>query len=177
MLRRFCNTAVLAGVAIVLIASCTENTGAIKTGDMGQPGKPAAPVSISYAVLEKVVVGERVEITITVTALSRARSLTVKLTAGEGLNLTGGEFEAEYAELDAGESVSETVTVVPSIEGVLYLNVFVTGGFGPSTMGRIGAVPINVGESEAGRKGLKSPGTPAIDDKGEKIIIMPAEER
>ena len=101
--------------------------------------------------------------------------LTLKLTAGEGLSMTTGEFIKNYGDQLRKAVISETVAVTPSTDGVLYLNIFLSGTFNGKQMTRAGAVPIKVGS--ATQKMLKKSGQAATDSKGQKIIIMPAEEK
>lgn len=164
--------------ATILIFSggiaCSETSNKIISKELLQSGKPTAPISISYIVPAKANVGENITVTVEFKTLSDASGLKLKLSAGKGLELTSGKYEVDYGNQPVNSTFSETVTVVPQTEGILYLNVFITGTFNGNTMVRTGAVPINVGSDL--RKMLKKPGQVTTDSKGQKIIIMPAQE-
>lgn len=164
--------------ATILIFSggiaCSETSSKIISKELPLSGKPTAPISISYTVPAKAAIGENVTVTVKFKTLSNAGGLKLKLSAGKGLELTSGKYEVDYGSQPMNSTFSETVTVVPQTEGILYLNVFVTGTFGGNAMVRTGAVPINVGSAR--RKMLKKPGQVTTGPKGQKIIIMPAQE-
>lgn len=142
--------------------------------ELSNSGKPTAPISISYTVPAKVAIGDNVEVTVTIKALSDVNDFSLKLIAGEGLEMPSGEYLKSYGNQPRNSSFSETVTVSPNTEGILYLNVFATGTFNGKKMTHAGAVPINTGT--ATQKMLKKSGKVTTDSKGQKIIIMPVEE-
>lgn len=137
-------------------------------------GKPSAPISISYSVPANVATGDNVQVTVTIKALSDVNDFNLKLTAGEGLEMSSGEYLKSYGSQVRNSAFTETVTVIPNTEGILYLNVFATGTFNGKKMTNAGAVPIKTGN--ATRKMLKKSGQATTDTRGQKIIIMPAEE-
>ena len=168
-----CITLVVSLIFLWLIA-CSDKSAKVISSEVSQSGKPTAPISISYTVPEKTTVGENVTVIVEFRTLSDAEGLRIEFTAGEGLKLTSGRYKVDYGIRPGNSTFSETVTVVPQTEGILYLNVFVTGIFGGNTMVRTGAVPVNVGATT--HKMLKKPGNVTTDSKGQKIIILPAEE-
>ncbi len=143
--------------------------------ELPRSGKTSAPISVSYSVPATNAINDKVKVIITVKPLSDVGGLTLKLTAGEGLAMPTEEFNKNYGDQLRNAVFSETVTVTPSTDGILYLNVFVSGTFNGKQMTRSGAVPIKVGA--ATQKMLKKSGQAATDSKGQKIIIMPAEEK
>lgn len=142
--------------------------------ELPRSGKPTAPISISYSVLANVAIGDNVQVTVTIKALSDVNDFNLKLTTGEGLEMPSGEYLKNYGNQVRNSAFSETVTVIPNTEGILYLNVFATGTFNGKKMTNAGAVPIKTGT--ATRKMLKKLGQATTDSKGQKIIIMPAVE-
>jgi len=169
-----CITLVVSLIFLWLIA-CSDKSAKVISSEVSQSGKPTAPISISYTVPEKTTVGENVTVIVEFRTLSDAEGLRIEFTAGEGLKLTSGRYKVDYGIRPGNSTFSETVTVVPQTEGILYLNVFVTGIFGGNTMVRTGAVPVNVGATT--HKMLKKPGNVTTDSKGQKIMILPAEEK
>lgn len=167
-------TGFAASLIFLGLIACSDKSSKVTIGQLQQSGKPTPPISISYTIPSKAAVGENVRVTVDFKTLSDVDGLKLEFTAGEGLELLSGRNEIEYGNYPKDSAFSETVTVVPRTEGILYLNVFVTGTFGGNTMVRTGAVPINVGEDE--RQMLKKPGPVTTESEGQKIIIMPAEE-
>ena len=143
---------------------------------MSYKGKPSAPISISYSVPAQNSVGDSIPVTITIQVLSDFDSLKLEAIAEEGLRLLpSGPYERSYGSRPRNAALSETVTVIPSQEGRLYLNVFVTGVFNGKKMGHTRSIPLNVGTTSA--KTLKKSNQVTTDSKGQKIVIMPAEEK
>lgn len=165
----------LASLFSIGLIACSEKSSKLVSGEVPLSGKPTAPVSISYTVPEKADVGESITVTVKFKILSDAENVDLKLTADKGLELTSGETEMAYGSQPANSTFSESVAVVPHTEGILYLNVFVTGTFNGKTMVRTGAVPVNVGTNT--RKIMKKSGKITTDSTGRKIIIMPADEK
>ena len=157
------------------LLACTSNSRELITKEIPPSGKPVAPVTISYTVPEKAGVGESITVTVSFKLLSDAEKVTLKLTPDKGMEITSGKTDVDYGEQLANSAFSESVTIVPHTEGVLYLNVFVTGTFGGRKMVRTGAVPVYVGTDI--RKMMKNSGKTVTDSTGKKIIIMPAEEK
>ncbi len=143
-----------------------------------KPHKPAAPISISFSAPERVKVNEDVVIVVNLKTLSSARGLKIKFTTDAGLEMktgVGGVYEAGYDSAPKDTTFTETVVVVPRSEGMLYLNVFAAGTFGNRKMGHVASIPLMVGLNPL--KTMKKPGQSSTDEKGRKLIIMPAEEK
>jgi hypothetical protein len=139
-------------------------------------GKASAPVSISYTVPAQNDLGESIPVTITIKTLSDVSGLKLELKTEEGLSLfQSGAYEKSYGSRLRNDVVTETVTIVPSREGRLYFNVFVSGTFNEKNMVQAISIPVTVGTTNT-KTTLKS-GQVTTDGKGQKIIIMPAEEK
>ena len=170
-----CATLLTACLVFSGTASCSKTSNQTISGKVPEPSKPSAPVSISYTVPAKAAVDESVEVTIKFNTRSDVEELTLTLTGGNGLELVPAEYEIDYGTQPLNSTFSETVTVVPRSEGVLYLNIFVAGTFNGNRMVRTGAVPVKVGSGDIGKM-LKKSGQVTSDAEGRKIIIMPARE-
>lgn len=139
-------------------------------------GKPSAPVAISYSIPEKNSIGDSIPVSITIQILSDVDNLTLEVIAEEGLRLPSpGPYEWSYGSRPRNATVSETVIVIPSQKGRQYLNIFVAGVFNGKQMGHSLSIPMNVGTT--GEKTLKKSNWVTTDSKGQKIVIMPAEEK
>lgn len=139
-------------------------------------GKSTIPVIISYTVPETNQAGTYINVTINLKTLVDVNNFTLEIIADEGLALSpAGAYTVDYGDCLKNKTFSETVTVVPSAQGRLYLNVFISGVFNGKKMVDTLSVPINVGSVM--QKTMKMSGQAAQDAKGKKIIIMPAEEK
>ena len=156
-------------------AACSKTSDQTTSGEVPEPNKPSAPISIAYTVPAKASVGETVEVTIKFSPLSDAEELTLTLTGGNDLQLVSPESEINYGTQSMNSAFSETFTVTPLSEGIRYLNVFIAGMFDGNRMVRTGAVPIKVGSGN-GDEMLKKLGRITSDAEGQKIVIMPAQE-
>ena len=172
-IKRMCLTVLMA--SLVFFSLQTAHAAGKKRTELPRSGKTTAPLSIFYTVPPRNAVGDKVRIAVTVKALSDVKGLTLKLAPGEGLSMEGGTFMKNYGDQPRNTEFTETVAVTPSVDGILYLNIFASGTFNGRKMTRTGAVPVQVGANA--RKMLKKSGQAATDDKGQKIIIMPAEEK
>lgn len=157
------------------MAGCSKTSDQTTSGEIPEPNKPSAPISIAYTLPAKASVGETVEVTIEFSTLSDAEKLTLTLTGGNSLELVSPESEINYGTHSMNSVFSETFTVMPLSEGILYLNVFIAGTFNGNRMVRTGAVPIKVGSGN-GDEMLKKLGRVTSDAEGQKIVIMPAQE-
>jgi len=172
------NSLLIACLTVMILmglAGCSNKMNDVIIGEFSWRGKPTAPITVLYTVPAKTVIGESAEVILEFRTLVDVDGLRLKLTAGEGLSITPKKFEVDYGNQPANSSFSETVTVIPESEGMLYMNVFIYGTFHGKRMVRTGAVPIMVGSDK--RRMLKKPDKVTTDSEGHKIIIMPAEEK
>jgi hypothetical protein len=154
--------------------ACSGNSGKLVTKKAVRAGKKVAPISISYEPVSEAEIGEAIDIEITCETLSDVSDLKLKLAPSKGMDMIPATFEVEYGDRSGKFKFSEHVGVVPGKEGLLYLNVFVSGIFDNRRMVRSGAVPVKVGNDP--QKMLKSSGKLKTDTTGQRVISMPAEE-
>ena len=168
--------AVLLGCFMALMAPCASSFAAEKSFHKAVKvsGKPTAPIDISYAVPESVAIGASVNVVVTISVRSDVTDLGVKITAGEGLSLSGGLLVKSYGTQNSDAVLSETITVTPNARGILYLNVFTSGVFQGKSMIHASAIPVSVGTSP--ERMLKKSGTVQRDSSGRNIVILPAQE-
>lgn len=170
---------ILAALGIGLLACLGSPATTTAKSDnviMLPPAKASAPVQIGYTVPQSIKKGESAPLSVRIWPEAAAKELTLKLVAGDHLEVISGKTEYSYGDTKAGTKLTEIITVVPQEEGVLYLNVFVTGKFGEASMARVGAIPIPVGDGDS-RKQLKQSGQSVTTPSGDKLIIMPAQEK
>lgn len=138
------------------------------------PGKPSAPISMSYEVLGNPVVGAPVSINVSISATGGQGPVSVRYDIPDRSALTFQQGQVER--LEVGEKVvddTQQLAVVPQREGRLYVNVsaevMTAGGIMIKSM----AIPIQVGSA---------PGKPQVNGAlvegpdGEAVISMPAKE-
>lgn len=154
----------------LLVASlgCTDNGREVRS-DRAKMGKPSAPIDISYTVPGDVGVGTSAEVVVTFRLRSPADGLELVFEEGRGLRIDSEETTFIYGPREDGTSISEKVTVTPEVEGVVYLNVFVSGTFDGRAMTRTGAVPVGSGERRLDRP----VGVVRTGADGEKILEIP----
>jgi hypothetical protein len=123
-------------------------------------------VTMSFTMDGKPQVGVPLTIVLNMQGTNDAKAV---LTAGEGLSLTPTSQEVV---LPAGQPTQHTITVVPQVEGLLYVNaIFKSKGRASST-----AIPVQVGNPDAQQKARSNTSEAAIevDAKGRRIISVPA---
>ncbi len=166
------------GFLLTGLNGCAEKPVAYMTGKVPASHKVSAPVSIAYTTPKKMALGDSALITITVTTNANVDDLTLIATGGEGLLLPDGSannsYEVHFGPLVNNSSRMQEVLISPDVEGLLYLNLLVTGEFSGRKMGRAGAVPVTVGDDA--RKMLKATGKQKVDSSGQVLLISPAEE-
>ncbi len=170
-------TVVFASTVIILfsIFACRETVKPDVKGKIKPSGKPAAPIFISDTAPEKAAMGQELSVTVEFKIQKDADNLVLKVTPGKGLRIVGETFLKDYGNKPANTTFSETLEIVTEEEGLLYINVFVSGTFSGKRMTRAGAIPINVGGNQD-QKLFETQKRSIIDSKGNRITIMPAEE-
>jgi hypothetical protein len=136
------------------------------------PGKPTAPIQISYEVIGNAIVGVPVAINVVITADQGPVNVEFSITDGSALMFQSGQVE-RLEIVDPSSGSVQQIAVIPQREGRVYLNVSAeiqaTDGLNIRSM----AIPINVGSAaqKAGVNGeiLRGPG-------GEPVVSMPADE-
>ncbi|MCZ6688229.1 MAG: hypothetical protein O7H41_01295 [Planctomycetota bacterium] len=150
------------------MAGCTNAVDS-RPANRSISGKPTAPVNITYTVPDKADVGKAIDAVVSFKVLQAVENLKLTLTEGKGLRIVSERTTFDYGARAAGASFSETISVRPEEEGILYLNVFVTGGYRGKVMTRTGAVPIKTGNKGT----LDAPGRLTRDSEGRRLIEMP----
>ncbi len=174
-MKKLCLLFLPIGLLLGGLSACTEKPMVYISGKVPASHKVAAPVSISYTTPKKVALGENALVTITLKADADVDDLTLSVTAGEGLILPNGNYKVNFGSLTNNSTLTEDVLISSSAEGLLFLNLLVSGSFSGREMARAGAVPVQVGDDV--RKMLKTSGALDVDSKGRVLTVSPAEER
>jgi len=136
------------------------------------PGKPTAPISISYEIMSRPIVGQAVQINVKVSSAKGPVTVRYSIVDGSALMFQNGQVERlEIA--DPSEGGINQLAVIPQREGRLYVNVSAEVQTPGGPMIRSMAIPIKVGSA---------PQTPTINGElkegpgGETVVSLPADE-
>jgi hypothetical protein len=153
-------------------ADSTKPSPALTDSGNASPGKPTAPIDISYQVIGNAIVGSPVSINVVVTSSRGPVTVRYSINDGSALMFQSGQLERlEIADPSSG-SVQQ-LSVIPQREGRLYVNVSAEIETPDGLNIRSMAIPIKVGSApeKATINGeiVEGPG-------GEAVISMPAKE-
>jgi len=142
------------------------------------PGKPTAPISLDYQVLGSPKVGEAIDIQLTVINQSeQAQPVHAKLNVAQKLQPANSLSASKSMKFDgtninnSTNNATQTLTVIPSEEGIHYINVIASTVINGKMEYRPFTIPIQVGEVDW-QEELKPQGTIQNDSSGRKVIIL-----
>jgi hypothetical protein len=136
------------------------------------PGKPGAPVDISYEVIGNAFVGVPVAINIRIDAAQGPLDVQYSINDRSAVMFQDGQVE-QLEIVDPGVGNVQQITVIPQREGRIYVNVSVEVPADFGTMIRSMAIPINVGNAT---KETTVNGELKQGPDNETVISMPAQE-
>ncbi len=137
-------------------------------------GKPRGPITVSYRIIGKPVVGRPVAIELQIVSSLGNQPLKVEYRTNDTTAMRLAESELRVLTiLPSAEDSAATqqVTVIPMREGRLYLNVSVSVETENGSMSTVTAIPIQVGEAP---RSIQENGTATTDENGEAIRSLPA---
>lgn len=164
------------------IAACDNTTPtydskqAGNTPSIGYPGKPSAAVEMSYQLLDTPELGLPVQINISLTPGINCRN--IKLSYSTSSELVAGDnlTEFNFANINARQTISESIRVIPQSEGLHYINLVVTL---ESTQARAGSrsfsIPVKLGNIKD-KTPLPQKARIKESPEGERIIIQRGRE-
>lgn len=139
------------------------------------PGKPVAPVQISYMLEKNIQLGVPVKITLMITPMVAAQQLSVSYTTEGALTSGDPQPHFEFSNTAAGVAISQVITVIPQAEGnhrvIVSVNVQAEQGRSGS---RSMSIPVVLGNVPQGN--LKPQGKVTTDQQGKQVIVTPAQE-
>jgi hypothetical protein len=145
---------------------------AVADVSIASPGKPTAPISISYEVIGNAFVGSPVSINIVVTSDRGPVNVRYSIIDSSAMMFQTGQVERlEIADPSAGSL--QQLAVIPQREGRLYVNVSAEIETADGLNIRSMAIPIKVGR--APEKATIN-GELVEGPDGETVISMPAQE-
>lgn len=174
---------------LVLLTGCSGGNGtdgrgavespaggdAIANSDEGAAGKPSAPIAIDYDVIGTPLVGQPVNIDLSVRSTQGDAPVRITYRVLDPDSMSFPDTQAREVALRVGatEPAVRQVTVVPQREGRLYLNVTAEIETPDGAMIRSIAIPVQVGSGPAERQ---PNGTLTEDADGNPVISLPADE-
>lgn len=153
-----------------------EPAGERQAADAQAPaGKPTAPIDIDYEVIGTPLVGQPVNIDLSVKATRGDAPVRLSYRVLDSNSMSFPDAQAREVSLRVGdrEPAVRQVTVVPQREGRLYLNVTAEIETPGGAMIKSIAIPVQVG---SGTTKPEPDGTLEEDADGEAVISLPADE-
>jgi hypothetical protein len=144
-----------------------------KTGN--NPGKPMAPVHITYRLSKDIQAGAPVVISLSLTPLVAAQQLSLRYTTEGALTTGDASPQFSFGATPAGTPLQQAIHVIPAADGRyrVIVAVTITSQTG-QTSSRSLSIPIVVGQPR--QTTLKPQGTVNTDAQGRPIIVLPAQE-
>lgn len=136
------------------------------------PGKPGAPVDITYHVPQKAGVGESLDLGLQIQPRRAVDSMSVDVRTDAGLALDQPNRVFDYAQLKAGLSQRPGLRVIPQGEGMHYVTVTVTTRVGNLNRASVVMIPVAVGNVTA----KPMPAGKLKQTDGQLLETLPAEE-
>ena len=144
--------------------------------DDAATGKPSGPITISYRIIGKPIVGKAVAIDLRIasTLEDQPYNVSYRINDTTAMRLPESQPARVAVVPNVGEDFSlQQVVVIPLREGRLYLNVAAEFDTGDGSMSTVTAIPIQVG---SGARELQENGIVTMDENGEPIRSLPARE-
>lgn len=140
--------------------------------DGASPGKPQAPIIMSYEIVGSPIVGNPVLINVSISSSQGPVNVHYSITDQSALMFQDGQVEhLEIADVSNG--AARQLSVVPQREGRLYVNVSAEVQTPGGAKIRSMAIPIQVGTAP---ERSESPMNVVEGPDGEAVISMPAQE-
>lgn len=153
--------------------AAAKPTPVVATSGTTSPGKPSAPISMSYEILGNPVVGSPIAIQIDVSATGDQGPVLVQYSITDSSALVFQQGQVERLEFDKTFSENMQVAVIPQREGRLYVNVSAEVQTAGGTMIKSMAIPIQVGSAPEEKQ---INGELVEGPDGETVISLPAKE-
>jgi hypothetical protein len=136
--------------------------------------KRLPPLEISYQVPPVAPVGSPAEVVVEFEVLSPVQRADLSFHPGRGLQIDSPDTVFYYGPMEKGESRSETIRVIPEVDGTVSLHCYVAGIFGEKRMTRAMSIPVGSGPPVL----APSPGVLKTDPiTGRRTVEMRAETR
>lgn len=145
--------------------------------DQAATTTPVGPVSVSYRIIGKPVVGQPVAVELNVNSKLDAQPVTVNYRINDATAMQLARSQPESVTIAPREDMvaggRERVTIIPMREGRLYLNVSASVETESGSMSTVTAIPIQVGDAP---RELTDHGELQTDEEGNAVRVLPVEE-
>lgn len=170
---------------LTLLAACQDKVAqtmprpnkqaALAANTTTYPGKPTAPVRISYQLSKDIQLGMPVIVTLSITPMVDARQLSLHYRLEGSLTSGDPQTQFDFGSTPAGTTLQQNITVIPQAEGRhrIIVSIRIDNQAG-HTGSRSMSIPIVVGNPP--QTTLKPQGTSTTDTQGKPIIVTPAQE-
>ena len=135
-------------------------------------GKPVAPIAIDYRLVGQPVVGQALQIELTIRTRSTMSDVAIELAGGQSLVVSN--TTRQVSRIAADTPYRFTVTVLPEEAALLQLGVSVNGLIGPARQARSITIPIRLGTK---KPASQTPPDLKVGPSGNVVHSLPAEER
>ncbi|MCW9047626.1 MAG: hypothetical protein OQK46_06050 [Gammaproteobacteria bacterium] len=109
------------------------------------PGKPHAPVSMTYEFVQTAELNEELEIKLSVRVETSTEMLKVNYTTQDSIKSMDASQQYEFSQLQKGATQVVTIRVIPEQSGLHYVNVFATIVVDGGLQSRSFAIPVSTG--------------------------------
>ena len=147
-------------------------------GDAPATSTPIGPVSLSYRIIGKPVIGQPIAIDLNVKSMMGTQPVTIKYRINDATAIQLAKSQPEAVTMVPSAAAAgdvggrQQVTIIPMREGRLYLNVSASVETETGSMSTVTAIPIQVGDAP---RELQDHGELATDESGEAIRVLPVD--
>lgn len=138
--------------------------------------KPIPPIDISYELVGDAQVGRPLALRVTSRSQLALTNVSFQVYGDERVEVAQVASERNVARLPRDEAMIRTVTVTPLVDGASHVSVLVRADVNGVTQARSILIPIRVGASAARADPPEPDGNLMVDESGELIISLPAQE-
>jgi hypothetical protein len=107
------------------------------------------PVALKFALNQRPMVGEPIDIDVALIPISDLTRLFVKFQPSTGLTLVKGAESPQFDSPRTGEPIHHTVTVMASVDGIYYITAAVVADAAESSLTRTFSIPVIAGNGVA----------------------------
>lgn len=152
-----------------------KETAEQSTAAQAAAGKPTAPIDIEYDVIGTPIVGQPVNIDLSIRSTRGDAPVRLSYRVLDSKSMSFPDAQAKEVALRVGDTqpAVRQVTIVPQREGRLYLNVTAEVETPGGAMFKSIAIPVQVG---SGPTEQEPEGTLKEDAEGEAVLSLPADE-
>ena len=135
--------------------------------------KPDSPLGVQYEIIGEPIVGQPLDIRITIQSNATVNKLVMQLLNDRGLFVLPEDMSFSVDQMNLNEPIVRTVTITPLGEGLHELSILVQGNIRGMAQANHVAIPIKIGNI---RQRLNPMGTITTDETGASIISMHADQ-